>query len=183
MKDVPERIYPFGRDLRDFVRGVRKHVTDYVHVYYPDGDSMRRDHELMVFWKHLRREGDSHTVPPPTRETLCSVLGDLIVHTTGLHNQVGNVADYLVNPSFASAKIRKGREVADVQASFQGLNIGLMTGNLMPKLINNFTHLLLQDEHLEETTKVFNEFQADLRKLVLKIDERNKERRFPCNAM
>ena len=48
---------------------------------------------------------------------------------TGYHNQAGNVADYLVNPTFASPKIRKGRNVADVQATFQGLNIGLMTAS------------------------------------------------------
>jgi hypothetical protein len=44
---------------------------------------------------------------------------------------VGNVADYIGNPTFATAKIRKDKEVADVQATFQGLLIALMTSRLV----------------------------------------------------
>ena len=63
------------------------------------------------------------------KQAVIGALGLFIVHVTGYHNQAGNVADYLVNPTFASPKIRKGRNVADVQATFQGLNIGLMTAS------------------------------------------------------
>ena len=49
------------------------------------------------------------------KEVVVDLLAGLIIHVTGIHNHVGNVADYLFDPSFASAKIRPGAEIADVR--------------------------------------------------------------------
>ena len=81
-----------------------------------------------------------------------------------------------------SGKLRAGKEVADVQASFQGVNIALATANKQPKLINDFKHLLLNDTHLVDTSKVFDSFQAKLVQLAAAIDSKNEARRFPCNS-
>jgi len=88
-----------------------------------------------------------------------------------------------VDPTFASPKIRAGSELADVQAAFQGLNIGLMTAMVRPKLINNFYHVLLADEHLPKTAAILETFQNDLKKLSKKIDRLNEQRDMPCNAL
>ena len=45
----------------------------------------------------------------------------------------------------------------------------------------DFKHLLL-DQHREKTEVIFDEFQRQLAELSVTIDERNKERQFPCNA-
>jgi hypothetical protein len=47
-----------------------------------------------------------------------------------------------------------------VQASFQGLNIALTTAVPMPKLMNDFTHLLQVDDKLPQTRAVFMRFQV-----------------------
>lgn len=49
------------------------------------------------------------------KSVVIDVLAGLLIHVTGVHNHVGNVADYLFDPTFASAKIRPGLEVADVR--------------------------------------------------------------------
>lgn len=183
-EERPE-LYPFGRDLLDFYSVVTTFVSDYVDIYYVDNAAVVQDRELVQFWDALS-EGVGKTrssIPPLSgKRVLKGVLAMFIVHVTGYHNQAGNVADYLVNPSFASAKIRPGRNVADVQSTFQGLNIGLMTAMLAPKLVNDFTHLLLRDEHLGATIQVFQKFSADLQALSGTIDERNAQRPMPCNA-
>jgi len=183
MSDVRADIYPFGEDTKDFVGIVTSFVGSYIDIYYPTDKAAYSDNHLSAFWHGLRQVKNSGFPTSPSREALTTVLSELIVHVTGIHNQVGNVADYLMDPRFASPKIRPGKEIADVQAAFQGLNIGLMTGNLQPRLLNNFTHLVLTDEHVEATTALFDRLQEDLQDLAATIDRRNERRRFPCNAM
>ena len=74
-----------------------------------------------------------------------------IRYVTGIHNHVGNVADYFADPTFITTKLRRGKEVSDVQTTFQGTNIALATATPQPYLLNNFKHLLLEDEHLSAT--------------------------------
>ena len=95
---------------------------------------------------------------------------------------VSQVADYLVDPTFASPKIRPNKEIADIQATIQGINIGLMTALPAPKLMNDFSHLLLDDGNLEQTRQVMASFQSMLAALSEKIEARNKERDKPCNS-
>ena len=96
--------------------------------------------------------------------------------------QAGNVADYLINPTYASPKIRKGRNIADVQATFQGLKIGLMTAMKAPRLLSDFTHLCLQDEKMMECKNTFNEFRSSLKRISGEIDQKNEHRAMPSNA-
>jgi len=182
MDRVPSSIYPFGEDLKAFVSVVGKFVHSYVSLYYGDDGVALRDSELNKFWAGLKAVPHTGIPPNPSKANLILVLTELIVHTTAIHNAVGNVADYLVDPRFVSTKIRPGKEIADVQASFQGLAIGLMTANLQPHLINNFTHLVLPGDHQREAVALFNQFQSDLDALSKTIDRKNKQRRFPCNA-
>jgi hypothetical protein len=42
----------------------------------------------------------------PTKAELVRQLAHFIVMVTGMHNHVGNVADYLKDPSFVPTKIR-----------------------------------------------------------------------------
>ena len=181
--DDDDDSYPFGQDSIDYWNVVEKFVYEYVDVYYLDDASVLADRELVEFWDGLRVTRDSKIPQLSGKKVLVRVLTHFIFGVTGVHNHVGTIADYLVDPRFTSAKIRPGREVADIQATFQGFNIALMTASKMPKLLNNFTHLLLDDEHLKTTTAIFNGFQDDLKRLSELIDERNKRRTMPCNAM
>ena len=70
----------------------------------------------------------------------------------------------------------------DVQKSVQGMAIAVSTGFVMPSILDDFTHLLLHDEHYEAVLKVYEQFNQDLRRLSHEIDERNKVRKWPCNA-
>jgi len=122
--------YPFGQDGLAFEQVVMEFVSKYVNLYYTTDQDVFNDRELVEFWDGLRGNVEgSHIAELTGKKAVIGALGLFIVHVTGYHNQAGNVADYLVNPTFASPKIRKGRNVADIQATFQGLNIGLMTAS------------------------------------------------------
>eukprot|EP00658_Telonema_sp_P-2_P014865 TRINITY_DN1567_c0_g1_i11.p1 TRINITY_DN1567_c0_g1~~TRINITY_DN1567_c0_g1_i11.p1 ORF type:complete len:221 (+),score=77.56 TRINITY_DN1567_c0_g1_i11:138-800(+) len=178
-----DELYPYGHDAQDFFEVVAKHVGDYVDLYYSDDDAVTSDKELTLFWDGLHVDEPLSQFPVLSGKlVLVDTLASFIMMVTGIHNQVGNVADYLVHPTRTSAKIRPGATSSDVQGAFQGLNIGLMTSQLTPRLLNDFKHLLLRDDKLEATSKVFDTFQADLRNLSAVIDARNERRRFPCNA-
>ena len=184
MDTVDPEIYPFGQDLAEFVQIVQAHVVAYVDIYYADDAAASADKELQAFWRGLRRQ-DSKSgmdIMLTTKAMLSTTLTHFIVHVTGIHNHVGNIADYFADPTFVSGKLRAGKEVADVQASFQGVNIALATANKQPKLINDFKHLLLNDTHLADTSEIFDTFQAKLVQLAAAIDSKNEARRFPCNS-
>ena len=111
-------------------------------------------------------------------------LTNAIVAITAFHNHMGNVAEYLVNPTYipflrlhapacarnthiptltfrySGGKITPGSTMSDTQASFQGLNIALTTAVPMPMLLGDFTHLLHRDDKLSQTREVFARFQV-----------------------
>ncbi len=84
----------------------------------------------------------------------------------------------VLDPTFMSTKIRPGTEVADVQASVQALGIIGLTGLRMPKLLNDFSHVCLDDPGRE----AFATFQTQLHALAAQIDRDNQRRRWPCNT-
>jgi hypothetical protein len=68
--------------------------------------------------------------------------------------------------------------MSDVQASIQCLLIIGLTGLEMPCLLNDFSHVALDEAGRE----AFAKFQSDLRDLSRQMDEDNKRRRWPCNT-
>jgi hypothetical protein len=172
IKSRPE-LYPYGQDAMRYERVVRRHVERYVNIYYKNDEDVLQDTELVEFFHGLKVKIGTGIPDLTSRDVLISQLTTLITIVTGFHNQVGNVADYFMDITFLSAKIRPNKEVADVQASFQGLNIALMTAMKTPKLMNDFSHLLLLDDHLEETKNAFQTFQKELSELADLIEAEN----------
>jgi len=176
--------HPFFQDLVDFERLVRKFIEDYVKVYYPnDVKDVQADEALQQFWNSIHFVTDSGIPALKCRHDIVDLFTNFVVYVTALHNHVGNVAEYLMNPRFAVAKLRPHREISDVQASFQSMLVALLTGWKVPKLLGDFSHVLLQDQHLKTTTLIFAEFQASLSNLADVVEKRNEGRRFPTNSV
>merc|ERR1711871_527658 len=127
LEAATEGKFPWGRDALDYANVVLKYVSDYVDIYYPSDESVRNDAELVAFWHGLAMVEGSQIPALQGKRTLKGVIAHFIAYVTGFHNHAGNVADYLVDPTFASPKIRPNKEIADIQATIQGINIGLMT--------------------------------------------------------
>lgn len=91
-------------------------------------------------------------------------------------------AEYLTDATVASGKLRPGRYMADVQASFQAILIALLTGRKQPPLIGDWTHVLLDDAQRPEAAQALKDFNAELLKLSDEIRAKNKQRPYPTNA-
>merc|ERR1712146_747538 len=176
-------LHSWAQDALEFSDIVRKYVTAYVELYYSDTYDVLMDEEVMKFMQQMHRVPNSNIPQVRSRDDLVDVLSNFIILVTGVHSHVGNVAEYLMDAQFASAKIRYGRDMADVQASYQAMSIALLTGWKVPDLINDFEHLLIQDQHVDATRNLMRTFQRELVALADAIDERNAVRPFPSNSM
>ncbi len=56
---------------------------------------------------------------------------------------------------FAGTKIRPDTQASSVQASFQAMNVALLTGQKRVKLLNDFSHLFLMDVRRDRVLEVF----------------------------
>ena len=154
--------FPYAADGRDFYEVVLTMVDRYFRVYYASDQKLRDDPDLARFYYAVRVFKDT-SLPQwgeVTISTLSAYAASFIFHVAGMHHVVGNVAEYLMHPDFASIRIRPGSEVADVEASHYGLLVAILTGLKTPKLVNDFSHLLLQDKHIIATSKIFDDFQV-----------------------
>lgn len=180
LKSLGDR-FPFAKDGSDFYDIVHDFAASYIGIYYKDDIDLRKDHHLKIFWGDLKEYFKSSSNLPAfdqiTTAEFIDVFACYVFHVTGFHHVVGNVAEYLMQPNFAAARIRPMVEVSDVEASMYGLLIAIFTGSKAPLLMNNFEHLLLKDEHLEATTAVFRDFQQNLTDFSIEIDRRNVARK------
>lgn len=176
-------LHSWADDTIDFHRLVASYVSSYVDLYYPDSDSVLADEQLLHFAEHMRRVPQSHIPPIGSKSSLKDLLSSYILHVTALHSHVGNVAEYLMDARFSTAKLRSGREVADVQASYQAMGIALLTGWKVPALLDDFSHLTLDDGHREEVLQLMETFQRSLEHLADEVEARNAKRRFPTNGI
>jgi hypothetical protein len=162
LAELGELDFPFAADGRDLYEVMHKMVRRYFRVYYSSDQALRADTDLARFYYAIRVFKDT-SLPPWDEVTvahLSAYAASFIFHVAGMHHVVGNVAEYLMHPDFVSARIRPGSEISDVEASHYGLLVAILTGAKAPKLVNDFSHLLLQDKHIIETSKIFDDFQV-----------------------
>jgi hypothetical protein len=175
--------FPFAEDGKALLEVINKFVSNYFDLYYPDAASLQADENLKQFWasrKTARHNRGVH-LPPWNAESakhVKALAASTIFHVTGIHHVVGNVAEYLVKPEFTSTRIRPDAEVSDVESSHYGLLVAILTGMKAPKLINDFSHLVLDDTNRQQAVAILNTFQADLKTLAHDIDARNEKRKW-----
>ena len=162
LEELGDLDFPYAADGRDLYEVMHRMVDRYFRVYYSSDQKLRDDTDLARFYYAIRVFKDS-SLPRWDEVTiahLSAYAASFIFHVAGMHHVVGNVAEYLMHPDFVAARIRPGSEIADVEASHYGLLVAILTGAKAPKLVNDFSHLLLQDKHLVKTSKIFDEFRV-----------------------
>ncbi len=166
--------FPWVTDALALYNVIHAFVDEYVAAYATEAEVMA-DVEINGFWNHLNDAPETVMFPGRSRTGLIDVLSQFIWSVTGLHEAVGTVHEYVLDPTFMGTKIRPGVEIADVQASLQYLLIMALTGLQMPKLLD------LQDAAgvFDADTKgrrAFAKFHDALVKLSGDIDRANVER-------
>lgn len=178
--------FPWMTDGLALYDVIHDFVDEYVSAYATE-EQVVADMELNAFWSHLSTAPRTVMFPARSRAGLIEVLSQFIWSVTGLHEAVGTVHEYVLDPTFVGTKIRPGTEIADVQASMQYLLIMALTGLQMPKLLDIGDAAGVFDGDMRGRA-IFGRFQAQLLALSERIDVANArrladpERPWPCET-
>ncbi len=178
--------FPWATDALALFEVIHRFVTRYVASYASDSEIMA-DTEINGFWSHLNTAPATVMFPSRSPEGLIDILAQFIWSVTGLHEAVGTVHEYVMDPTFMGTKIRPGQEMADVQASMQYLLIMALTGLEMPALmdIGDAQGIFGGDRR---GRAAFASFHAELSELAGHIQAANQrraadpERPWPCET-
>ena len=124
---------------------------------------------------------------PRKRGDLLNILCQLIVNGCGIHEHVGQVSDLTNNPTFFGSRIRKipksgklkwKHVMMTVQEYTQSLALTTLTGLKMPKVLQDWSHLIQDKAHLD----IYAKYKEELKQLSKDIDRKNNDkslRRYP----
>lgn len=185
--------FPWAADALALYEVIHAFVVDYLDVYGTGADGRATeadvvdDPHIKRFWSHLDTAPKTMSFPVLSKEALVAVLAQFIWSVTGLHEAVGTVHEYVLDPTFMATKIRPGREMADVQSSMQCLFIIALTGLQMPKLMDVGDAAGIFDAD-HRGRDAFRRFHDELAKLSARIDAANDpagdgpRRPWPCET-
>lgn len=174
-------ISSFVKDHSDLWKIMRDYTKSYCEIFYK-GDSLVKDPDIRKWWIACSNlYAQVHFPPINTPEDVIDLLTIFVFEGSAAHEHLGAVAEYIEDPEFLTTKIRNGKIVSDVQATYQVYLIMAATGMKQPALMSNFKHLFL-DKNRKAVEKVFDKFQEDLKKLSNEIDKRNKKRPHPYQS-
>ncbi len=178
-----DNIYPIYHDLTEFWKILVKYVTNFFVINYgvtfkDDKD----DHEIPndLHMKKFIDEICKHLGIPgiTSLRRFIDVLSQLIATNTGIHEHVGQISDYMVDPRFIGAKLQEGKEMQNIQTYSQILILTVLTGLRMPGLLENWSHLIEHDQCYQENLNNYKTFKSELKELSGKIDSLNKTRKY-----
>lgn len=168
----------FCEDMLEYVLAVKPYVEHFVDTYYKTDDVLKADEELVRFWTEIGQLGILE------KENLTDYLTWFIFTVTAYHRHIGTVGDFIFSPDFASGKIRPGKAEASIQSMIQLYGIALGTGKPQVSFMNyRPDYMFLQDEFKQSQIASWEAMIQRLEVVEERINQRNKDRKFPCNTM
>ncbi|CAF1436727.1 unnamed protein product [Adineta ricciae] len=195
-----DKAYPIYSDTKEFWRIIQQYVANFFHITYhlrveidPDDDNDEKrvdkdvcddklpvDSYMMDFIDDLCKQLGIPGITSLKR--FVDVLSQLIADSTGIHEHVGQISDYMIDPRFIGAKLQEGREMQNIQTYTQILILTVVTGLRMPGIMEDWSHLIEHNQDYEKNLKNYQDFKSQLRKLSKRVDESNKTRRYPFQS-
>ena len=187
--DPPEEVdrFPWVADALALYRVIHAFVVEYIDLYAPADADVDGDLAIHAFWIHLNTAPATVRFPGRSKAALVEVLAQFIWSVTGLHEAVGTVNEYVIDPTFMGTKIRPGTETADIQASMQYLLVMALTGLGMPRLLDVGDAAGVFDAD-HRGRAAFQRFHDALVRLSAQNDAANRRRlahptrRWPCET-
>jgi len=110
-------------------------------------------------------------------------LTQLICTNTVIHEHIGQISDYALDPRFIATKLQQGKTLQSVQTYSQVLVLSVVTGLKMPGLLEDWSHLIPHDNHYDKNRQNYEQFRKDLLALSHSIDQKNLERDYPFQSI
>jgi hypothetical protein len=172
--------FPWATDALALYEVIEAFVVDYLGRYYTP-ETLLEDPEIQAFWDHLGTAPDTVRFPARDYDGIVAVLSQFIWAVTGLHEAIGTLTEYVIDPTFMGTKIRPNREMSDVQASMQYILIMALTGLSMPHLMDLKDARGVFGEDMRGR-EAFSAFHEALEALAVRVGEANAQRRWPCRS-
>jgi hypothetical protein len=186
-KEEWDKFYPIYNDADNFWKIIQRYVAKFFEINYnlqvqidDDDQKLPVDSHIMEFIDELSKQLGIPVITSLKR--FVDVLSQLIAGNTGIHEHVGQISDYLIDPTFIGAKLQAGKEIQNIQTYTQILILGVVTGLRMPGILEDWTHLIQHNQYYKENFKNYQNFNSELKKLSQDIDYRNKIRKYPFQS-
>lgn len=176
--------YPMLEDGLEYWQVLHRYVDKYIRLYYHKDQEIKDDAEWQAMTKYMAKY--HHGLPEAdTIDVTVKVLTECIFRVTGYHQHVGNVNISGTSPVMISDHLVKGQNLAAVEsctilAVITALTAGMLNklgAEQYPGITEDWSQLLLD----LPSKRIFNGFQADLKKLEKAIDKRNSKRAYVLN--
>lgn len=177
---------PFDVDGVDFFAVVRNYVRSYLSLYYTySQDACGADASVRNFLAAANTILPRHDLPnlaTAPAGTSCDVLekelATFIYTVTAYHNHVGTIAADAGDPCFSGTSWVEGESCALPRTSFTQASIMATTGVEQPKLLDDYSHLFLDDN----AKAAWASFTAELHTFDTIIKSRNSQRSRPFRS-
>jgi hypothetical protein len=171
--------FPYGEDGMALWALVHRYVEQTIALHFPDDASIAADGELQAFWRVLEPVRSRIDAGPLARRAqLVDLCASFLFYVTGLHEHVGSLCEYLLDPRFMGGRIRTGLDTCDVQGSVIQMLLMAGTSLRQPGVLEDYTHILPRVREAEARA-VMEAFRAELVELAAEIDRRNAARAHP----
>ncbi|OQR84811.1 hypothetical protein ACHHYP_12772 [Achlya hypogyna] len=143
-QQVDTMTLPFHHDGTDYWNIVRRFTSNYLDLYYKDDTAVTSDASLQSFWRTL-----SAQLPMPLPPLGLAVLKDTtaigIFLVTAMHNHLGGIAEYVSDPAFCPTAWVEGEIAGRPGSCVCAAVLMAGTGYLQPNVMEDFSHVLLDD--------------------------------------
>ena len=181
MRDEPDTEYPFYQDSLRYYEIMEDYVEGFIDNHWPRDEDLFRNEEIKKFYERVCEDLGIEMVE--TKEEFIDTLTNLFVIVTGFHEHVGTVADFVINPLFACARIEPGYEECSKQNFIQLSALATLTGLKEPDISGDWSHLF-QDKYgfNDNDRNNYKEFRNSLKLFQLVIEKRNAESKYKSNS-
>ena len=166
------RFLPSVSDGMEYWTRTRAFVDDVCDRSGAVASALGRGRDATRRWWDAIAAAYTGGLPELGEESLRDMLTQVVFTVSATHEHVGNVAQYIRNPTLAAGKLWPGQTIADKQSSLHLCVVGAITGLEMPKLMEDFSHLM-PDEHSRQAVRTF---QNNLEDWQVELDARNARR-------
>ncbi|CAF4617124.1 unnamed protein product [Rotaria sp. Silwood1] len=183
--DEWDKIYPIYHDLNAYWNIIRKYVHNFFKINYnlsvDNGNNhIPNDSYIMNFIHEICKQLGISGITSLQR--FIDVLSQLIAASTGIHEHVGQISDYMTDPRFIGAKLQEGKEMQNIQTYSQILVLSVITGLRMPGILEDWSHLIERNRYYSKNLHNYQTFKQELQELSKDIDSRNKIRKYPFQS-
>ncbi len=107
MRDEPDDKFPIQRDANAFWAVIRRYIEGFIEEYYPRPQALFEDRAVLAWIDEVCIGVGLPGIED--RDRFIDVLTQLVVNSTGWHQHVGHVSEYMFDPSFVGCKLEKGK--------------------------------------------------------------------------